>query len=172
MSRGVNVPVARGNLQGVFSVVRSGGECLPFADGCFDLVLCRHGSIEPRETVRVAGSGGRFPTQQVIPDYLSELGEFFPEMRVYPNHFRAYCDGLREHGFVLENMQDWRAPARFKCLGHLVYPLAAAPWTVPAFSIEIYMEGLRRLQTAVDAGRPLEFTVGCYIIEGRMAAAP
>ena len=38
---------------------------LPFPDGCFDLVLNRHGSFDPREVFRVLRPGGVFLTQQV-----------------------------------------------------------------------------------------------------------
>src|SRR5206468_955073 len=51
---------------------------LPFADGAFDLVTCRHPTtIWWGEIARVLGHGGRYFAQHVGPASMFELIEFF-----------------------------------------------------------------------------------------------
>jgi len=41
---------------------------LPYPDGCFDVVMCRHAPFYAREVARVLRPGGTFMTQQVTED--------------------------------------------------------------------------------------------------------
>lgn len=161
----LNAPVARDNLVGVADVVRCNSNILPFANNSFDLLLSRHTSIDPTEVGRVMQVGGRFLTQQIIPGYLSELSSYFPDMNIYTDHFEQYCDGLKKAGFTLRDAREFRTLARFEALGHLVYLLVAAPWTVPGFSVGTHLSNLRDLQRSIEQGKTLEFTTGYCVIE-------
>ena len=114
----LNAPVASKNLNGVADVVRCDRSILPFADRSFDLVLSQHTAINPTEVGRALREGGRFLTQQIIPDYLSELSSYFADMNVYINHYEQYCDGLKKSGFSIRDAREFRTLARFKALGH------------------------------------------------------
>ncbi|MFT4796818.1 MAG: SAM-dependent methyltransferase [Candidatus Azotimanducaceae bacterium] len=162
----LNAPVASENLNGVADVVRCDSNILPFADRSFDLVLSRHTALSPNEVGRVVREGGRFLTQQIIPDYLSELSSYFPDMNIYSNHFEQYCEGLKKAGFCIRDAREFRTLARFEELGHLVYLLVAAPWTVPGFSVDTHLKNLQSLQRLIALGQPLEFTTGYCVIEG------
>jgi hypothetical protein len=99
-----------------------------------------------------------------------ELRAVFPDMTVFPDHFSAYQDGLREAGLVVEYADEFRRPVRFRELGHLVYHLVAAPWLIPDFDVESRLHGLQTLQQQLESGRPLVLTEGYYVIHARRHA--
>jgi SAM-dependent methyltransferase len=150
-------------------VVRTSSLELPFADSRFDLVLSRHEELAPSEVARVLAPGGRLLTQQVIPDPWPELREFFPDLKRFPDHYAAYQRGLQEAGLVIEESREFRHPVRFRELGHLVYHLIAAPWTLPDFSVDTHGEPLARLAAEFEREGGLVLTDGFYLLQ---AAAP
>jgi SAM-dependent methyltransferase len=159
----VNAPVAASRLHPRARVVRASSLELPFAADTFDLVLSRHEEISPAEVARVLRSGGRFLTQQVVHDVWRELREVFPDMTRFPDHYREYREGLRDAGMQVEHAREFRRSVRFWDLGHLVYHLAAAPWTIPGFSVETHLEGLE----ALARRDPLVLTEGFYLLQAR-----
>lgn len=163
----VNAPVAARTLRGRASVVRASAVQLPFADASFDLILSRHEAIDPAEIARVLDTPGRFLSQQVIPDLWHELRSVFPDMTMFPDHFSAYRAGLGEAGLEVEYVDEFRRPVEFRKLGHLVYHLVAAPWTIPNFDVASHLEGLQTLQQQIDSGQPLVLTEGYYVIQAR-----
>ncbi|MBW2281415.1 MAG: class I SAM-dependent methyltransferase [Deltaproteobacteria bacterium] len=165
----VNAPVAGRRLAGRAPVVRTSSLELPFADSRFDLVLSRHEELAPSEVARVLAPGGRLLTQQVIPDPWPELREFFPDMTRFPDHYAGYQRGLQEAGLAIEEAREFRHPVRFHELGHLVYHLVAAPWTLPGFSIDTHGEPLARLSVEFEREGGLVLTDGLYLLQ---AAAP
>jgi SAM-dependent methyltransferase len=166
----VNAPVAERRLRNIADVVRASAHALPFAPNSFDLVLSRHEAIAPLEISCVLGFSGRCLTQQVIPDLWHELREIFPDMRQFPDHFSEYQRGFIRSGFVIEDAREFRRLVRFRDLGHLVYHLVAAPWTIPDFSVSSHFDGLEELDRQLSAGRPLVLTEGYYLLEVRRDA--
>jgi len=161
----VNAPVAARRLGRLAPVVRASSLRLPFRDRSLDLVLSRHEAIDPHEVARVLAAGGRFLTQQVIPNYLDELRHVFPEMVRFPDHFTGYQDGFRDAGLTIDDARIHRMRVEFRELGHLVHHLVAAPWMIPDFGVDSHIEGLRELDRQMREGRKLEFTAGYYILE-------
>ncbi len=158
----VNAPVAKNRLSHRAKVVRASGESLPFPDDCFDVVLSRHTAINPTEVARVLKPGARFLTQQVIPDFMRELAEFFPDATRFPDHFADYQSELAASGMEVLRAHEFRTVSRFKEPGHLVYFLVAAPWSVPDFTLSTHLAALVQL---VEENKSLEFTTGFYMIE-------
>lgn len=161
----VNAPVAARRLGNSTSVVRACSMRLPFSQKTFDLVLSRHEAIDAKEVERILAPGGRFLTQQVIPDYLHELSATFPDMTRFPDHFSEYQDSFLEAGLTIEFAHEYRHPIRFRELGHLVYHLVATPWTIPNFSVHSHLKGLLQLDQQIRNGQELVFTSGNYIME-------
>ncbi len=161
----VNAPVAWQRLGPRARVIRASSLELPFASTSFDLVLSRHEEIHPAEVAWVLAPGGRFLTQQVIPDLWHELRAVFPDMARFPDHYLEYRRDLDQAGLTVENALEFRRPVRFRELGHLVYHLVAAPWTIPNFSVRSHYEGLAKLDRQFRRERGLVLTEGFYLIQ-------
>ena len=163
----VNAPVAARRLAGRVPVVRASSLALPFQAAAFDLVLSRHEELSPSEVARVMAPGGRLLTQQVVHDVWHELREVFPDMRRFPDHYREYREGLRDEGLHIEHAREFRRPVRFRELGHLVYHLVAAPWTIPGFGLESHQAGLAELARRARNGGGIVLTEVFYILQAR-----
>ena len=161
----VNAPVAHRALAHRATVLRASSERLPFRDHSFDLVLSRHEAIDPAEIARVLAPGGRFLTQQVVPEHLCELQQIFPEITRYPDHFNEYQEGLRIAGLRIDDARICFTKVRFRELGHLVYHLTIAPWLLPHFTVESCRPQLEDLERQLREQGGLTFTSGNYIIE-------
>lgn len=160
-----NVAIAAQRLQGHAAVTHCASTALPFAKGVFDLVLARHEPVSPTDVSRVLNSGGRFFTQQVIHDFMFELEEYFPETVIFADFIKAYQDEFQQLGLRLCREQTFRYRIEFKTLGHLVYQLVAAPWTLPGFSVATHLAGLTALQQKQQKGDRLIFTAGYSLLE-------
>ena len=167
----VNAPVAARRLAGRARVVRASSGARAGQRARFDLVLSRHEEIGPSEVARVLAPGGRLLTQQVVHDLWHELREVFPDMTRFPDHYREYRDGLRDQGFHVEQAREFRRPVRFRELGHLVYHLVAAPWTIPGFGLESHRDGLAELARRARDGGGIVLTEGFYILQARRLPA-
>lgn len=163
----VNAPVAARRLHPRAPVVRASSLALPFSDGAFDVVLSRHEEISPTEVVRVLAEGGDFLTQQVIPDIWHELRDVFPDMTRFPDHYAEYQREFTEAGAVVRDAREFRRPVRFRELGHLVYHLVAAPWTIPGFSVESHRDALAELEQRARSHHGLVLTEGFYLLRVR-----
>jgi SAM-dependent methyltransferase len=168
-----NAPLAAARLGTRARVVRASSLRLPFRSGCFDLVLARHEEIAPDEVARVLTQGGRFLTQQVIPDVWPELASVFPDMTRFPDHFAAYSDGLRAEGLVVELARDCRHRVRYRELGHFIYHLtAAAPWMLPGFGLETHAEAIAQLERWAARDHGIIVTEGFTLIRARVPGDP
>ena len=134
---------------------------LPFDDGCFDLVINRHGDFNAREIYRVLKPGGCFVTQQVGAENDRELAALlcgvspcpFPEQTL-----PAIIGKFSEAGFEILRAEESFRPMRFFDVGALVWFARVLPWEFVGFSVDTHLENL------LYAQRILEET-GC--IEGR-----
>ena len=150
-----NVEFCRRNLCPLGIDFRSAppGGALPFEDACFDVVLNRHGDLNPREIFRVLRPGGIFLTQQVGADNDRELVELllgalplpFPEQR--PELLRKQ---LEEAGFSLLRCEEAFGEMRFFDLGALVWFAKVIPWEFPGFTVDTFSENLRKAQRVLD----------------------
>ena len=165
----VNAPVAARRLEPRAHVVRASSLELPFPHGSFDLVLSRHEEIRPGEVARVLAPGGRFLTQQVVPDIWHELRAVFPDMVRFPDHYADYQSEFRDAGLTVEDAREFRRPVRFRKLGHLVYHLVAAPWSLPNFGVRSHREGLAQLDLQARSERGLVLTEGFCLLQVRAA---
>lgn len=156
-----NAPIASETLNEVASVVRCSSIQLPLGSSIFDVVLSKHEEIDPNEVARVLKPGGVFLTQQVVFDYLLELREFFPDFAIREDFFPRYRREFANLCFDEKQAREYRYKIKFKELGHLVYELVAAPWTIPGFSVNSHLEGLEKL---AETGK-LNFTTGYCLLE-------
>ena len=125
-------------------------ESLPFEDGCFDLVLNRHGSFNPQEIYRILKPGGRFITQQVGAENDRELVELLlPEITdlAFPEQYLSItADKFRAAGFEILNCDECFRSIRFFDVGALVWFARIIEWEFPGFSVDACLEQLKLAQ--------------------------
>ncbi len=144
----------------------SDGERLPFADGEFDLVLNRHGALNPTETARVLRPSGVFFTQQVHGLYAAGLKAVFGATPRWPEATpEQNLPRLQAAGLAIVRADNWSGELSFADVAAVVYYLKAVPWMVPNFSVTTHQAALFQLQHQLDRGERLIFTARKYLIE-------
>ncbi|MFG3254050.1 class I SAM-dependent methyltransferase [Streptomyces sp. NPDC048172] len=131
---------------------------LPFADGAFDLVTCRHpATVWWEEIARVLAPGGTYFAQHVGPASVFELVEFFlgpqPEARKGRDP-EAESAGARAAGLDVTDVRTERLRMEFHDIGAVVYFLRKVIWMVPGFTTEAYDGRLRELDALIRAEGP------------------
>jgi SAM-dependent methyltransferase len=163
-----NVAVAAHRLGPLgVAVVHALNLTLPFAAECFDLVLDRHEELAPSEVARVLRPGGRVLTQQVHQDYHAELRAFFPRMTVFEPHDATYPRGFAAAGMQVVDLRHHQRRVAYRQLGHLIYFLVAAPWTIPNFDLEADLEALLAVEQQLGGPDGIVLTDPRYLLEAR-----
>jgi len=143
---------------------------LPFADGCFDLILNRHSSYNLTDYASMLRPGGRLLTQQVDGADLKDLAACFgahPQW-LFLQLSLAKSWALRA-GLMVDWAAEWQGTITFRSVGALVYFLKAIPWIVPGFSVDRHRKVLVALQEQLDAGEPLAYTQRRYLLRAHLA---
>ena len=166
-----NAPVAAQKLRPLrVGVVRADSYKLPFSVDAFDLVLNRHEALIPAETARVLAPGGTVLTQQIHPDWFSELRTAFPRMTRFEPHHETYPRGFAAAGLEVVDHQVHEQLMAFQHLGEIVYTLVAAPWTVPNFDLDADLDALLEVEQTLRRREGLVLTDRRYILEARKPA--
>lgn len=166
-----NVSVAARRLRPLgVAVVHTSSRALPFPPECFDLVLDRHEALSPAEVARVLKPGGRVLTQQVHPDYHHELRAYFPRMTVFEQHDITYPRGFAAAGLELVDMRQHNRRVAYQHLGHLVYFLVVAPWTIPEFDLDADLETLLEVERSLGGPEGIVLSDPRYLLEARKPA--
>ena len=139
---------------------------LPFRDGIFNLVLDRHEALDPSEVDRILAPGGWLLTQQVSSRSWPELHRYFEGVTRYPDHDHEYPLAFEALGYELDiRRHDFEVA--FASLSELVQMLVVAPWTVPGFTVESHLEGLRRLEHDLDTPAGIVMKDGRYLLRAK-----
>jgi SAM-dependent methyltransferase len=155
-----NVDRARHALspRGVEVVHVEPGARLPFEDGTFELVTSRH-PVAPDwpEIARVLATGGSYLAQHVGPWSVQELIEYFLGPSTRGSHVR---DPRREAaaaaaaGLDVVVLRAARCRIEILDVGAVVYLLRTCVWWVPDFTVERYLDRLRRLDADIREHGP------------------
>ena len=135
---------------------------LPFEDERFDLVLNRHGDLNPEEIYRVLKPGGLFITQQVGAENDRELVELLcghTDLPFPDQYLKIISDQFSQTGFEILDGRECFRPIRFYDVGALVWFARIIEWEFPEFSVERCQDQLLHAQAILDEE-------GC--IEGRI----
>ena len=135
---------------------------LPFEDERFDLVLNRHGDLNPEEICRVLKPGGLFITQQVGAENDRELVELLcghTDLPFPDQYLKIISDQFSQTGFEILDGRECFRPIRFYDVGALVWFARIIEWEFPGFSVERCQDQLLHAQAILDEE-------GC--IEGRI----
>ena len=148
---------------------------LPFPDGCFDLVLNRHGSFDPQEVFRVLRPGGVFLTQQVGEHNDRELVELLlPGCRPsFPGWSMApVAEHLKAAGFSLLKQEESFTPIRFFDVGALVWFARIIQWEFPGFSVERCFDRLLEAQKLVEQQGEVSGHAHRFLLKARKPLGP
>lgn len=167
-----NQPIARARLEPLNVVFHplQDNDRLPFPDACFDLVINRHDSFDPRDVYRILKPGGRFITQQVGGLDNLELNQVLEEKISYP--FVHCClendlGQLYEADFQIESAEKAALTSVFKDIGAVVYYLKAISWQVPGFSPQTHRAGLIKIHNLIEWRGQFSATAHRYLIIAR-----
>ncbi len=167
-----NLAIAAANLRPfggrVVQAADDGG--LPFATESFDLVVSRH----PVETVwpevaRVLRPGGQYFSQQIGPGSNRELTDFMmgPQPVSLARDPRRMVAEAEAAGLVVTDLREQALRAVFCDVGAVVYFLRKVLWTVPGFTVQGYLEPLRRMHEQIQADGPFVAHAQRFLIEAR-----
>jgi SAM-dependent methyltransferase len=154
---------------GVVVVAHDDEPPLPFAASAFDLVVCRHPvAVLWEEVARVLRPGGTYFSQQVGPDSVGELTDFFMGPQVpggsgrEPELARAAAQAA---GLTVTDLRSESLRAEFRDVGAVVYFLRKVIWIVPGFTVQAYHAELRALHDRIQADGPFLATTRRFLIE-------
>jgi len=145
---------------------------LPFADAAFDLVVSRHPvTVWWEEIARVLRPGGRYFSQQVGPESVFELAEWFlgpfderSRRARHPEDARAAAEAA---GLRVTDLRAERLPMEFSDVGAVVYFLRKVIWIVPGFTVAAHRERLRALHEHIRREGPFRAHSSRFLIEAR-----
>ena len=128
-------------------------EGLPFPDGSFDILINRHGDLNPGEFYRVLKPGGLFITQHVGAENDRELvallcGDVpmpFPEQ-----YLDKVSQKLENAGFAILQRQECYRPYDFYDVGALVWFARIIQWEFPGFSVDTHLDRLLNAQAKLE----------------------
>lgn len=161
--------------RGVEVVETGDAERLPFPDGSFDLVTCRH-PVRPNwaEISRVLAPGGHYFAQHVGPGSAFELIEYFlgplPNARTARDPDREIA-AARRAGLRVDRLQRARCRMEFYDVGAIVWILRKCVWWVPDFAVATYQHKLRQLDVQLRDGRPFVAHSTRHLIDARRTVA-
>jgi SAM-dependent methyltransferase len=168
-----NVAVARERLgpHGVEIVEVDEGGRLPLPDEAFDAVINRHEEFDAAEVRRVLCPGGTFVTQQVGGRDLHELNDALgaPPHPYLDWDLSAAQEEIERAGLEIVRTGEAFPSARFTDVGAVVLFLRVAPWQVPDFSVDAYINQLRSLHDHVQRAGGLDVTCHRFLVVARSA---
>lgn len=162
--------------RGAVVVAHDDSSPLPFADAAFDLVTSRHPvSAQWAQIARVLRPGGTYLSQEIGPESVFELAEYFlgpqsQEARMSRHSDRAAA-AARGVGLSVVDVRDARLRMEFRDVGAVIYFLRKVIWIVPGFSVEKYLPRLRELHDRIEAEGPFVDHSARFLIECRKPAA-
>jgi SAM-dependent methyltransferase len=150
-----NLDLARDNLRGLgVSVVAAADDAgLPFATGCFDLVVSRHPTVTIWDEVgRVLRPGGAYLSQQVGAGSLRELTDFVmgPQPVSDVRSVGRTVAAAEHAGLVVVDVREASLRTVFHDVAAVTYFLRKVPWIVPGFTVGRYRARLAVLHDRIQ----------------------
>ena len=143
---------------------------VPFEDSSFDLIINRHGDLDPSEIRRMLKTGGYFVTQQVGSENDRELVHAVLPGAEKPfphNNLKEQRQLFESAGFEILKAEEAFCPIRFFDVGALVWFARVIEWEFPGFSVEKCFDRLLQLQKTVETDGRIEGTAHRFLIVAR-----
>ncbi|MEV5570728.1 methyltransferase domain-containing protein [Spirillospora sp. NPDC052269] len=159
--------------RGVVVVATPDEPPLPFADGAFELITCRHpATVWWDEIARVLEPGGTYFAQHVGPASVFEVVEYFlgpqPEARGARDP-EVESAGARAAGLEVVDLRTERLRMEFFDIGAVVYFLRKVIWIVPGFTVERFRERLAEMDELIRRDGSFVAHSSRTLIEARKA---
>jgi SAM-dependent methyltransferase len=155
-------------------IVGDDGHHLPLRSGTFDLVVSRHPVSTPwAEVARILAPGGAYFSQQVGPDSVIELTDFFlgpwprGESGREPELARVAAEAA---GLSVVDLRQATLRTVFHDAGAVAYFLRKVIWIVPGFTVERYRDRLAAMHAQIEAEGPFVAHSTRFLIEARKPA--
>ena len=140
---------------------------VPFDDNSFDIIINRHGDLDPMEIRRMLKSEGLFVTQQVGSENDRELVDaVLPEVeKPFPhNNLKEQREAFEKAGFDILKAEEAFCPIRFFDIGAFVWFARIIEWEFPGFSVEKCYNRLLQLQRVIEKNSKIEGTAHRFLI--------
>ena len=144
-----------------------GKEKLPFDDGCFDMVINRHGDFNAEEIYRVLKPGGMFITQQVDAENDRELVELLcgeTDMPFPEQYLELTSRKFKDAGFTILRGEEVHRSIRFFDVGALVWFARIIQWEFPNFSVDTHCENLLNAQKILEERGSIDGTIHRFLL--------
>lgn len=143
------------------TVEKSSDTLLPFPNESFDLVLNRHGDLNPKEIFRVLKQDGIFITQQVGAYNDREFVKLLLPTSPIPfpdQQLQTRSEEFEKEGFeILEENEAFHS-IRFYDTGALVWFAKIIEWEFPNFSVSKHLKNIIQAQELLDENECIEGT--------------
>ena len=155
-----NVPIATARLGPLGVDVQAGTAAnLPVTDEEVDLVLNRHGALDPTQIARVLTPHGVFLTQQV--GSRNDLGFNHalgapPALHPDAHTLDSTVADLKDAGLVIDHAHESYPVTRYFDIGAVVFQLRSVPWQVPNFNVRKSERHLRILDAHIRSTGSLD----------------
>ena len=140
---------------------------LPFEDGCFDIIINRHGDLNAKEIYRVLRNGGVFITEQVGGENDHDLVEMvLPGITEVQDglNMAAQTKQFEEAGIHIVRAEEAFRPIEFYDIGAFVWFARIIEWEFPGFSVENNFEELLKMQAVLERDGKIAGTIHRYLI--------
>ena len=146
---------------------------VPFEDNSFDIVINRHGDLDPPEIWRMLKAGGYFITQQVGSDNDRDLVDaVLPGLeKPFPhNNLTKQRKAFENAGFAILQAAEAYRPILFFDVGAFVWFARIIEWEFPGFSVEKCFDRLLQLQKTIETDGKIQGTTHRFLIVARKPA--
>ena len=143
---------------------------VPFDDGSFDIILNRHGDLDPAEIRRMLKAGGLFVTQQVGSENDRELVDaVLPgSEKPFPrNNLKEQREAFEKAGLDILKAEEAFCSIRFFDVGAFVWFARIIEWEFTGFSVAKCFDRLLRLQRIIETDGKIEGTAHRFLIVAR-----
>ncbi|MBR5230786.1 MAG: methyltransferase domain-containing protein [Clostridia bacterium] len=140
---------------------------MPFDDGCFDLVINRHGDFNAEEIYRVLKPGGVFITQQVGAENDRELAELLCGVTESPfpgQYLNIATEKFENAGFAILQSEEAFRPIRFFDVGALVWFARIIQWEFPDFSVDTHLDRLLSAQNILETQGSVDGSIHRFLL--------
>lgn len=148
-------------------VTKAQANALPYQDEQFDIIINRHGDLEPDEVYRLLKPNGIFITEQVGKDNDRDLVTMLMQdvPLSFPKQQLAYrIKEMETIGFEILQRQEAYRPIRFYDVGALVWFAHIIEWEFPNFSVDAYLPQLYQLQKQIEEHGEIQGTIHRFMI--------
>ena len=121
------------------------------------------------EVARVVRPGGQYFSQQIGAGSNRELTDFMmgPQPVSPARDPRRAVAAAEAAGLAVTDLREQALRVTFHDIGAVVYFLRKVLWTVPGFTVDGYLEPLRRMHDQIQADRPFVAHAQRFLIEAR-----